>query len=64
MRSTELPGRYQAGKYLTIRVTYLLDHIHQFSLSGVLSKRSHDGSELLGGDGAYRECEGLKIKTG
>jgi hypothetical protein len=33
-------------------ITYLLDHVHKFSLGGVLSKGSHDSAKLLGCDGA------------
>jgi hypothetical protein len=32
--------------------THLVDHVLEFSLSGVLTQRSHDGTELLGGDSA------------
>lgn len=30
----------------------LVDHVLELSLGGVLSKRPHDGAQLLGGDGA------------
>jgi hypothetical protein len=42
--------------YSTVRfITYLLDHVHKFSLGRVLSKGSHDGAKLLGCDGACKE---------
>ena len=37
--------------------TYLIDHIRHLCLSGVLAQRSHNSSELFGGDGAYFKKE-------
>ena len=41
----------------------LIDHILQFGLGGVLAEGAHDGTQLLGGDGAIailiEEGEGL-----
>jgi hypothetical protein len=35
-------------------MTYLLDHVHQFGFSGVLSEGAHDSSQFLCCDGAWR----------
>ena len=37
--------------YLTVGINFV-DHVLKFSLGRVLSERPHDGSQLLGGDGA------------
>lgn len=34
----------------------LVDHVAELSLGRVLSERSHDGSELLGGNGSISVC--------
>ena len=36
---------------LTVGINFV-DHVLKFSLGRVLSERPHDGSQLLGGDGA------------
>lgn len=48
---------------------HLIDHILEFSLSWILTQRSHDGAKLLGGDGPItiliKQGEGLlKLWTG
>jgi len=40
--------------------SYLIDHIHELSLGGVLSKGAHDSSELLGGDSSCEELKEVK----
>jgi hypothetical protein len=44
--------------------SYLLDHIHELGLSWILSEGSHDGSELLGGDGTcMMDIIDAKVRT-
>ena len=39
-------------------MTYFVDHVLELGLGGVLAERSHDGSELLGGNGTIAVCGG------
>lgn len=42
-------GKREKGQ--GVWVTDLVDHVRELSLGRVLAERSHDSSELLGGDG-------------
>jgi hypothetical protein len=43
-------------------MTYLLDHVHQFGFSGVLSEGAHDGSQFLRRDGTWKEQKESKLE--
>jgi hypothetical protein len=48
--SCEFVGRtWKVDRAIVISIN-LVDHVLQFGLGRVLTKRSHDGTQLLGGD--------------